>query len=98
MDEPTTKGSQHKQGETQKPRSQEAVINEVAQRKWDTFTKLEESPYLISDYTIRPQSLKQPGTGIIAYRTMEQNRKPRNKPMPLWSINTQQRRQECTVG
>ena len=28
------------------------------------------------------------------YRSMEQDRKPRNKPMHLWSINLQQRRQD----
>ena len=28
---------------------------------------------------------------------MEQNREPRNKPMYLWSINLQQRRQEYTM-
>ena len=50
----------------------------------------------ISNYTTKPLKSRQPGTGIIAYRTMEQNRKPRNKPMPLWSINTQQRGQEHT--
>ena len=27
-------------------------------------------------------------------RSVEQDRKPRNKPMHLWSINQQQRRQE----
>ena len=31
------------------------------------------------------------------YRSMEQNREPRNKPTHLWSINLQQRRQEYTV-
>ena len=31
------------------------------------------------------------------YRSMEQDRKPRNKPMHLWSINLQQKRQEYTM-
>ena len=31
------------------------------------------------------------------YRWMEQDRMPRNKPMQLWSINKQQRRQEYSV-
>ena len=31
------------------------------------------------------------------YRSMEQDRKPRNKPKHLWSINLQQRRQEYTT-
>ena len=32
------------------------------------------------------------------YRSMEHDRKPRNKPMHLWSINLQQRRKDYTVG
>ena len=32
------------------------------------------------------------------YGSMEQNREPRNKPIHLWSINLQQRRQEYTMG
>ena len=32
------------------------------------------------------------------YKSMEQDRKPRNKPMNLWSTNLQQRWQEYTVG
>ena len=31
------------------------------------------------------------------HRSLEQDRKPRNKPMHLWSINLQQRRQEHTM-
>ena len=31
------------------------------------------------------------------YISMEQDRKPRNKPTNLWSINLQQRRQEYTM-
>ena len=31
------------------------------------------------------------------YRSMEQSRRPRNKPMHLWSINLQQWRQEYTM-
>ena len=31
------------------------------------------------------------------YGSMEQDRKPRNKPTHLWSINLQQRRQEYTM-
>ena len=29
---------------------------------------------------------------------MEQKRKPRNKPMHIWSIDLQQRRKEYTMG
>ena len=32
------------------------------------------------------------------YRSMEQDRKPRNKPMNLWSINLWQRRQDHTMS
>ena len=31
------------------------------------------------------------------YRPMEQDRKPRNKPMHHWPINLQQQRQEYTM-
>ena len=31
------------------------------------------------------------------HRSMEHNRKPRNKPTHLWSINLRQRRQEYTM-
>ena len=31
------------------------------------------------------------------YRLMKQDRKPRNKPKHLWSINLQQRRQDYTM-
>ena len=31
------------------------------------------------------------------YRTMEQDRKPRNKPTHLWSINLQQRRKDYNM-
>ena len=31
------------------------------------------------------------------HRSLEQDRKPRNKPMHLWSTNLQQRRQEHTM-
>ena len=32
------------------------------------------------------------------HRSMEHNREPRNKPIPLWSINIQQRKQAHTMG
>ena len=32
------------------------------------------------------------------YRSMEQDREPRNKPTQLWSINLRQRREEYTMG
>ena len=47
------------------------------------------------------QSYSNPNSMVWAqkqtYRSMEQDRKPRNKPKHLWSINLQQRRQEYTM-
>jgi len=46
---------------------------------------LEESSFLTSDYTTKLQSSREYGTGTkTEYRLMEQDRKPRNKPMHLW--------------
>ena len=46
---------------------------------------LEESTFLASDYTTKLQSSKQYGTGTkIENRPIEQDQKPRNKPMYLW--------------
>ena len=47
--------------------------------------ELEESTCLTSGSTTKPQSSRQYGTGTKQkYRPMEQDRKPRNKPMHLW--------------
>ena len=47
--------------------------------------ELEESTFLTSDYTTKLQSSRQYGTGAkTEYRSMEQDRNPRNKPMHLW--------------
>ena len=47
--------------------------------------ELEESTFLTSDYTTKLQSSRQYGTGTKQkYRPMEQDTKPRNKPMHLW--------------
>ena len=46
--------------------------------------ELKESTFLTSDYTTKLQSSRQYGTGKNKkqkYRSMEQDRKPRNKPM-----------------
>ena len=55
---------------------------------WENWTatcrrmKLEESTFLISDYTTKLQSSRQDSTGTKQkYRPMEQDRKPRNKPI-----------------
>ena len=47
---------------------------------------LEESTFLTSDDTIKLHSTRQYGTGTKTeiYRPMEQDRKPRYKPMHLW--------------
>ena len=48
--------------------------------------ELEESNFLTSNYTTKLQSSRQYGTGTkTKYRAMEQNRKPRNKSMHLWT-------------
>ena len=48
--------------------------------------ELEESTCLTSDYTTKPQSSRQYGTGIkTEYTSMEQNRKPRDKSTYLWN-------------
>ena len=52
-------------------------------------TELEESGSLTSDYTTKLQSSKQYGTGgkKQTHRSMEQDKKPRNKSTLLRSIN-----------
>ena len=48
--------------------------------------ELEESTCLTSDYTTKPQSLRQYGTGTeTEILIMEQNRKPRDKSTHLWT-------------
>ena len=60
--------------------------------------QLEESTCLTSDYTTKPQSSRQCGTTQRQkYRSMEQNRKPRDKFTYLWTPYLQQRRQEYTT-
>ena len=46
---------------------------------------MEESTCLTSDYTTKPQSSRQYGTGTKKYRAMKQNRKPRDKSTHLWT-------------
>ena len=62
--------------------------------------ELEESGFLMLNYTTKLHSSKQCGTGTEAgTRSMEQDRKPRRKknPTQLWSIHLQQMRQEYTM-
>ena len=58
--------------------------------------QLEESTCLTSSSTTSHQD-----SMVLAqrqkYRSMEQNRKPRDKSMHLWSLYLQQRRQEYTM-
>ena len=78
--------------ETQKtPNSQNSLEKEEME--------LEKSIFLTSDYTTKLQSSRQYGTGTKKqkYRPMEQDRKPRNKPMHLWVPYFRQRRQEYTM-
>ena len=50
--------------------------------------ELEESTFLISDYTTKLQSSRHYGTGTKQkYRPMEQDRKPKDKPMHLYTIS-----------
>ena len=61
--------------------------------------ELEESTFLTSDYTTKLQSSRQYGLAQKQkYRPMEQDRKPRNKPMHLWVPYFWQRRQKYTMG
>ena len=47
--------------------------------------EFEETTFLTSDYTTKLQSSRQYGTAQKQkYRPMEQDRKPRNKPMDPW--------------
>ena len=61
--------------------------------------ELEESTCLTSDHTTKPQSSRQYGIGTKTdiYRSMEQNRKPRDKSTNLWSPYLRQRRQVYTM-
>ena len=63
--------------------------------------ELKESTCLTSGYTTNLQSSRQYGTGtkteIQKYRSMEENRKPRDKSTQLWTPYLRQRRQECTM-
>ena len=60
--------------------------------------ELEESTCLTSGYTTKQQSSRQYGTGERQkHRSMEQNRKPRDKSTHLWIPCLQQRRQEYTM-
>ena len=61
--------------------------------------ELEESGSLTSDYYYK--AAVNQSSMVLAqkqkYRSVEQDRKPRNKPTHLWSINLQQRRQDYTM-
>ena len=56
------------------------------QKTSNSQSKLEESICLTSGSTTKPQSSRQYGTGTkTEYRSMEQNRKPRDKSMHIWT-------------
>ena len=67
------------------------------QSNWGRRMGLEESVCLTSDYTTKLQSSRQYGTAQRQkYRSMEQNRKPRDKSTHIWTPYLWQRRQEYT--
>ena len=62
------------------------IQKNLEQRKQSSERRmeLEESTCLSSDSTTKPESSRQYGTGTkTEYRSMEQNRKPRDKSMSL---------------
>ena len=73
-----------------RPRRVKAILKKKAEMK--------DPVSLTSDYT---QSYSHQNRMILAqkqkYRSVEQDRKPRNKPKHLWSTHLWQRRQEHTV-
>ena len=56
--------------------------------------ELEESTFLTSDYTTKLQSSRRVLAQEQKYRPVEQDRKPRNKPIHTWAPYFGQRRQE----
>ena len=61
--------------------------------------ELDESTFLTSDYTTKPQPSRQYGMAQKQkYRPMEQDRKSLNKPMHLWVSYFSQGRHEYTMG
>ena len=58
---------------------------------------LKESTCLTSGYTTKQQSSKQYSTGTQKHRSVEQNRKPRDKSTHLWTPYLRQKRQEYTM-
>ena len=77
--------------ETQKtPNSQ----NNLEEEKWSWKNQVPQLQTILQSYSnqhsmVLAQKQK--------YRSMEQNRKPRDKPMHIWSPNLWQRRQEYTM-
>ena len=60
--------------------------------------ELEESTCLTLGYTTKQQSSRQYGTGTRKkHRSMEENRKPRDKSTHLWTPYLRQKRQEYTM-
>ena len=61
--------------------------------------ELKESTFLTSDYIRKLQASRQYGTGTKQkYRPMEQDRKPRNKPMHLWLPYFRQKEERIYSG
>ena len=71
---------------------------EKPKESWERRMELEESGSLTSDNTIKLQSSKQCDTGTKQKcRSMEQDRKSRDKAKYPWSPNLWQKKQEYTV-
>ena len=77
--------------ETQKtPNSQRSLEKEEWRRNQPSWLQIILQSYSHHDSTVLAQKQK--------HRPMEQDRKPRNKPMLLWVPDFWQRRQEYTMG
>ena len=77
--------------ETQKTlNSQSSLEKEWSWRNQPSWVQIMLQSYNHQDSIVLEQKQK--------YRPMEQDRKPRNKPMPLWVPYFWQRRQEYTMG
>ena len=74
------------------------TLNSQSSLEKEEWMELEESTFL----SVLQRQVCHQDSMVLAqkqkYRPMEQDRKPRNKPMPLWVPYFWQRRQEYTMG
>ena len=84
--------------ETQKtPNSQSSLEKE----EWSTSNQPSWLQIILQSYSMLDQDIHQDSMVLAQkekYRSMEPDRKPRNKPMHLWVPYFWQRRQEYTMG